>query len=38
MDQFTISIFSSLKEVLQKIDQIPSVQTVFVLDEGNEPV
>lgn len=34
MDQFTISIFSSLKEVLQKIDEIPSVQTIFILDEG----
>lgn len=34
MDQFTIPITSSLKEVLLKIDQIPSVQTVFVLDKN----
>lgn len=34
MNKYTISVSSSLKDVLLKIDLIPSLQTVFIIDEN----
>ena len=38
LSKYTVSINASLIDVLKKIDQLPSVQTVFVLNETNQVI
>jgi len=38
LDSYTIDIHATLIDVLKKIDQLPSLQTVFILDESKKVV